>query len=137
MLHIIMPMLQITEQVQRGWDFIETWKCFCHSKVQKLLSMCLSFASILLKAIGILGLTVQNGTWVERTVLIMSLFFIYRNKWLTKEIRLLKWIYLEHEKWRTDRLPITWCKCIAESLFNFNVSCTVLPLKTGLVWSLI
>lgn len=90
-----------------------------------------------LKAIGILGLTVQNGTWVERAVLIMSAFFTYRNKWLKKEIRLLKWIYLEHETRRTGRLPITWCKCTAESLFNFNVSCPVLPLKTGLVWSLI
>lgn len=88
--------------------------------------MCLSSASIFKSYAGILSLKEDMSC---KSNCKNKYLYIYRNKSL-KKITLLKWtlIYLEHEKRWINRLPIIWCKYIAESLFNFNVSCTLSPL---------
>lgn len=115
--------------------FYKYLKMFLSQSSSKLSGMYLFFAFLLKSYAGILSLTVQNRTWGEEAISRMSVLNIEKNYWK----RLLKWtlIYLEHKKWWTDRLPIIWCKYTAESLFNFNVSCTLSPLITGLVMSLI
>lgn len=86
------------------------------TRSSQFLLACLFFASLLKVVVIWLACLERNMSWEQ-----IKDFkcFIYRND-LQKQVS----IYLEHEKWWTDRLPVIWCKCIAESLSDSHASCT-------------